>query len=68
MISRDDVGDGVADLLDHSGGLVTEHCRKGNLVGAFHEPDVAVAETCRRHPDDNLERARLRVLDVFDAQ
>ena len=44
VIAGLDVGDVVADRLDHAGRLVAEHAGGGERIQAFHEMQVGVAE------------------------
>ncbi|MGX1297711.1 hypothetical protein AB7M75_007619 [Bradyrhizobium ottawaense] len=66
MVTRLDVSDIGADLLDHAGGLVAEHRGQRMRIEPFHEMQVGVTEPGDRGADQDFARARLRQADVLD--
>ena len=57
-----------AHLLDHAGALVPQHGGQRIGVGAFHEMQVGVADAGGDGADQNLVRAGLADLHVFDLE
>ena len=55
-----------ADRLDDAGALVSQDGRERVRIGAFHEVQVRMAQAGGLGADQDLARARLVDLDVFD--
>ena len=68
MITRLDVGDVGADLLDDPCGFMAEHRRQRMRVKAFHEMQVGMTEPGDRGADQDLARPRLLQADILDHQ
>ena len=68
VIAGLDVGDIVADRLDHAGRLVAEHARGGERIQALHEMQVGVAEAGEGGAHQHLAALQRRVLHVLDGE
>ena len=66
VVAGRDVGDLLADGLDHAGRLVAEHRRKAARVQALHEVEVGVAQTRGDGAHEHLARTDRAELDVVD--
>src|SRR6185437_10514346 len=58
----------AADLLDDAGGFVAQHHRHLRRIGAFDEVQVGMAHARRDGADEDLVRAGLVDLDLFDRE
>ena len=63
-----DVGDVLADRLDHAGRLVAEHARGRERIQPFHEMQVGMAQSGKGGAHQHLAPLRRRVLDVLDGE
>ena len=59
VVADGDEGDALADLLDDSRALVTEHRRRRPRDGAVEHRDVGVAQARRDQPHQDLTRPRV---------
>ena len=67
VVARPERGHAVADLLDDSGALVTEHARRvPGRVGARGGVEVGVADPAGDEPHERLAGLRLGELELLD--
>ena len=68
MVARLQIGDGLADLLDDAGGLVTENRGRGMRIQSLDEMQIAVAHAGRGGADEDLVILRIIDVDLLDGQ
>ena len=68
MVSRLEISNGLANLLDNARGLVAEHRWCGMPIETLDEMKIAVAHTGRDGFDQNFAIAWLVDIDLFDRE
>ena len=68
LVADADRVDGVADELDDTGTLVTEHHRRRALPLALHLVEVGPADAGSGDPDDDIVRAGLCQVELDDLE
>ena len=68
MVSGDEVGNALTNLLDDACSLVPEDDRELGRMDALDDVEIGVANTARRHANEHLARLRRIELELLDDQ